>query len=298
MPMQIEGSTPLWLAARALLEERGDDFFRRRDRVLKTFDAEDIHDLRVSSRRLREGLALFAPCYPPAAIARLVKELKRVTRLLGAIRNTDEALLFFTALAHELNGTCRNELERVLAAFRKARKKELKRMKGGLREIASGELRDLCRRVINAPSLFNPPPNGADLFAPLADFARAAFDARLAMVLDLVPEASKPAESEAQHLLRIAVKHFRYRLEILSFLLGSRFLEIHGVLKGYQEALGKVHDLDVFAGIVREAGFPSQTETVVMGAIAAKRGKLFTDFSGMLGTTPFERIGEQVRHNL
>jgi CHAD domain-containing protein len=298
MPMQIEGTTPLWIAARALLEERGSDFFRRRDRVLKTFDPVDIHDLRVSSRRLREGLALFAPCYPPAAIARLVKELKRVTRLLGEIRNTDEALLFFTALADELGDACRSELESVLASFRKARKKELKRMKGGLREIASGELRDLCRRVINAPALFNPPSNGTDLFAPLADFAGDAFDARLAMMLDLVSEASKPADIEAQHLLRIAVKHFRYRLEILSFLLGPRFPEIHGMLKGYQEVLGKMHDLDVFAGIIREAGFPTQTETVVLGAITAKRGKLFADFSGMVETIPFERIGEQVRHNL
>jgi CHAD domain-containing protein len=195
-----------------------------------------------------------------------------------------------------LDGTCRSELEGMLASFRKERKKELKRLKGGLREIASRELRDLCRRVINSPSLFNPPPDGTDLFAPLADFAGEAFAARLAMVLDLVPKASKPAEIEAQHLLRIAVKHFRYRLEILSFLFGHRFPEIHGALKGYQEVLGKMHDLDVFAGIVREAGFPSQTETVVLGAIAVKRGKLFIDFSGMLKTTPFEKIGEQVRH--
>ena len=62
--MQMEGTTPLWIAARVLLYERGEDFFRRRDKVLKTFDPGDIHDLRVASRRLREGLALFAPCYP------------------------------------------------------------------------------------------------------------------------------------------------------------------------------------------------------------------------------------------
>ena len=60
--MNVEGKTPLWLAARVLLHERGDDFFRRRDKVLKTFDPEEIHDLRVSSRRLREGLELFLPC--------------------------------------------------------------------------------------------------------------------------------------------------------------------------------------------------------------------------------------------
>src|SRR5512136_2315517 len=100
--MHVDGSTQLWVAARVLLCERGDDFFMRWDKVLKTSDPEDIHDLRVSSRRLREGLALFAPCYPPESLKRLVRGLKRVTRLLGDIRNTDEAILFFTELGEGL----------------------------------------------------------------------------------------------------------------------------------------------------------------------------------------------------
>jgi len=298
MPMQIEGTTPLWIAARALLEERGDDFSRRRDRVLKTFDPEDIHDLRVSSRRLREGLALFAPCYPPGNITRIVKTVRQVTRLLGEMRNMDEALLFFTALADELADACRQDLERLVRSFRKNRKRGLKRLKTGLRELALESLRDRYRRVINSPSLFNPRDSGTDLFAPLSGFARGSLDVRLNAIMNLLPEARQVEGAEARHLLRIAVKHFRYRLEILHFLMGAGFPELLATLKGYQEVLGKMHDLDVFAGVVREAGFPSLTETVILGSITAKRGKFFTDFSGMLETTPFERIGEQVRHNL
>jgi CHAD domain-containing protein len=298
MPMQIEGTTPLWIAARALLGERGDDFFLRRDRVLKTFDPVDIHDLRVSSRRQREGLALFAPCYPPGNIARNVKTVRQVTRLLGEMRNTDEALLFFAALANELADACRQDLERLVRSFQKNRKKGLKRLKTGLRAIAPESLRDQYRRVINSPSLFNPQVSGVDLFAPLSDFARGSLDLRFNAIMNLLPKARHVEGVEAQHLLRIAVKHFRYRLEILHFLMGDSFPEIHGALKGYQEVLGKMHDLDVFAGIVREAGFPSQTEIIVLGDMAAKRGKLFADFSGMLNLSPFEKIGEQVRHNL
>jgi CHAD domain-containing protein len=297
-PMQIEGNTLLWIAARALLEERGDDFSRRRDRVLKTFDPEDIHDLRVSSRRLREGLALFAPCYPPGNVARIVRKIRQVTRLLGEMRNTDEALLFFTALASELADPCRPDLERVLRSFQKNRNKEIKRLKTGLRETAPGALRDQYRRVINSPALFTPQASGIDLFAPLAHFAKDSIALRLAAVTNLVPEARQAEAVEAQHLLRIAVKHFRYRLEILHFLLGAGFPELLGTLKGYQETLGKMHDLDVFAGIVRAAGFPSGTEAAALAAIAAKRGKLFAEFSGMLAITPFDGIGEQVRHSL
>jgi CHAD domain-containing protein len=296
--MQIEGTTPLWIAARVLLYERADDFSRRRDKVLKTYEAEDIHDLRVASRRLREGLALFAPCYPPMEIARLVGKIRRVTRLLGDIRNADEALLFFTALAAELDGSCRSGLEELTRAFQKNRKKALNRLRVGLRKVAPGSLRDLCLRVINSPALFSPPADGVDLFAPLSGFAREALDARLADVMKLMPVARHAGEVEAQHLLRISVKHFRYRMEILAMLLGTHFEELYAALKSYQEVLGKMHDLDVFAGIVRKEDFSPETEKLVLDAIAARRATFFKDFTGMLEAVPFESIGERMRHAL
>jgi CHAD domain-containing protein len=296
--MQIVGSTHLWVAARGLLYDRGDDFFMRWDKALKTSNAEEIHDLRVSSRRLREGLALFAPCYPAGGIARLVKQIKRVTRLLGEIRNTDEAILFFSALADEVDETCRGDLEGVVASFRKSRKKELKRLKAGLRDIASGSLRDLYRRVINAPNLFSNATNGIDLFIPLSRFAKDALVERFASVLKLVTVALQEGEAEAQHLLRIAVKHLRYRMEIMSFLLGSHYEELHEALKEYQDLLGSMHDLQVFSGIIRNVRLPFEIEKMILDAMAVRERKLFADFSERHKATPFEKIGEQVRNAL
>jgi CHAD domain-containing protein len=296
--MEIEGTTPLWIAARILLYERGDDFFRRRDKVLKTFDAEDIHDLRVSSRRLREGLALFAPCYPPLNIAHLLRKFKLVTRLMGEIRNADEGFFFFTALADELGDSCRDDLAKLVSSFQKNRGKGLKKLKLGLRKTAPESLRDFYLRVINSPSLFNPSTESVDLFASLEDFASGALDSRFADVMKLVKDACLPEDVNAQHLLRIAVKRFRYRLEILAMLIGPRFAELHAAIKGYQEVLGKMHDLDVFAGIVRDGKFSPPVEQSVLDAMASKRAKLFGEFSTMLETTPFEAIGQQVRNGL
>jgi CHAD domain-containing protein len=296
--MFVEEKTPLWLAARVLLHERGDDFFRRRDKVLKTFDPEDIHDLRVSSRRLHEGLELFLPCYPAELIEPLVKLSKKVTRLLGEIRNTDEALGFFDALMTELDDFCQADLERLNLSFLKKRKKDLRRLRAGLKVIASDTINSRYRHGVNSPALFSSPPTDVDLFAPLAVFAGSSLDDRMAAVMNLAPEAKQADAIKAQHQLRIAVKHFRYRMEILFFLFGERFPELHALVKGYQEVLGKMHDLDVFAGIVRAAGFSPSTEGVVLGTIAAKRSQLFAEFSGMLKNVPLERIGEQARSAL
>ena len=296
--MQIEKTTPLWIAARVLLYEWGDDFFRRREKVLRTFDAEDIHDLRVASRRLREGLALFAPCYPSVNVARLARKMRQVTRLLGDIRNADEALLFFTVLSDEFDGACRGDLEGLARTFRKNRGKGLLKLRKGLREIVPASLRDHYLRTINSLSLFNPPAGNVDLFAPLSGFAREALATRLADIMKHLTDARRPESTEAQHLVRIAVKHFRYRMEILALLVGTGYEELHAAVKGYQEVLGKMHDLDVFAGIVRAEGFTAETEKPVLKAMAAKRTKLFDEFSTMLKTMPFERIGQQVRNSV
>ncbi|ABQ26816.1 CHAD domain-containing protein [Geotalea uraniireducens] len=297
MKAQVEGATPLWIACRLLLSERGDDFFARRDKALATADAEDIHDLRVASRRLREGLALFASCYPPAEIAPLGKSFRRVTRALGAIRNTDEALLFFTSLAEEFGDPYRAELAHVQDSFRVERKKELKRLRAALREFAPWALRRGYLRVVSAPSLFASGIS-VDPFVPLSVFARQAIDAGLSAVMELVPQARRAGEIEAQHRLRIAVKHFRYRAEILEGLFGAGFPELCDRLKAYQDVLGRMHDLDVFAGIVRDAKLAGGTGKTVLNAIATRREGLFAEFTGMLDTMSPEKIGERLRSAL
>lgn len=298
MKARVAGATPLWIACRLLLSERGEDFFTRRDKALATADAEDIHDLRVASRRLREGLALFAPCYPPAQIVRLGKRFRRVTRALGAIRNTDEALLFFTPLAEELGDPCRVELERILVAFREERNRELDQLRGALREFAPRPLHRRYLRVVSAPALFTLPDNPVDIFAPLSVFAREAIDAGLAAVMELVPQARRAGEIEAQHRLRIALKHFRYRAEILSGLFDADFPELRDQLKAYQDVLGRMHDLDVFAGIIRDAHLSDLPGETIKNAIATRRDGLFTEFTVMLDTMPPEKIGERLRSAL
>jgi CHAD domain-containing protein len=292
--MEVTGTTPLWVAARVILYGKGEDFFRLKEKVLETFDPEDIHDLRVASRRLREGLDLFAPCYPSESVTRFLRKVKRVTRYLGEMRNTDEALLFFSSLADELDDY-RGEVQGLALAYAKQREKGLKGFKAGLKARVPPSLRDACLRVINSPQLFAPPVDGVDLLAPVSSFAKDAMTSRLAEVLKLVPEARRAGAVEAQHLLRIAVKHFRYRLETLSFLFGADFRVMHATLKGYQDVLGKMHDIDVFAGIVRDAALPADAERLVLAKIAVKREQLFDHFSGMLETASFEEIGARAR---
>jgi CHAD domain-containing protein len=288
-------TTPLWIASKGLLAERGADFFRCLKTVSITYDPEDIHDLRVASRRLREGLTLFARSFPAERISRLRKDIRKVTDILGALRNLDECLAFFRAEAVELGPEHGGELAGCIELYAEKRGAARKRLKRDLRAMKPATLMKNFKRTVQAPYLFDPPPEACDPFMPIAAFARESIDERLAAVLDLVLQARIPEESAAQHRLRIAVKRYRYRMEVLSPFMGEGYRDELSHVKGYQEILGRIHDLDVFAELIRAIGLPVATEEAFVELLAAKRDKSFTAFCAKLDTVPFEEIGARVR---
>jgi CHAD domain-containing protein len=295
MMMILVKKTPLWIAARGLLAERGAEFFRCWEQTVASFDSEDIHDLRVASRRLREGLTLFAPCYTPERISRLRKSIRKITDILGDLRNIDEGLAFFRAEAIELGTEHGEELTDCIALYEKNREDSRKMLKRDLRRMNPKTLRKSFVRTIHAPHLFDPPPGAADPFATIDDFARENIELRLGPVLELVPLARRPEEAAAQHRLRIAIKRYRYRLEVLSPLLEEGYREVHGHVKEYQEILGRLHDLDVFRGLITGIGLTIATEQALSDFITGKRDAVFVLFLNKLENAPFDAIGARVR---
>jgi CHAD domain-containing protein len=290
--MEVTAATPLWIASRVLLLERGDDFFRRWKRAGKTTEVEDIHDLRVASRRLREALALFLPCFPAKSLTRLTARVKRLTGLLGAMRNTDEALLYFTPLVATLPGESAAALGELLGVLQQERKRERRALLKGLQSIEPRQLRDLFEDACNRPLVFQNP--AADSFQPVSAFLRDKLQERAQPVMDLLPEARLEANVAAQHRLRIAVKRLRYRFELAEQMVSSGYAELYTALKGYQELLGKMHDLDVFADLVRQRLADAAAEELGE-VIARQRTERFARFTSMLAETPLPELGERMR---
>jgi CHAD domain-containing protein len=289
----LSGTTQLWIAAHALLLERGTDLFRNLDRASRSFDAEAIHDLRVSSRRLREGLALFAPCYPPKHLAPLKRKLQTLTTTMGSIRNTDEALLFFAALAAEgaLSG---NEAVAELRATLEARRHtENAALRHSLRTFAAMDLHKQfaakCRQQLIFAS------QSVDLLQPVAVYLRHSLAARETAVSAGIDQALVKTDVAAQHRLRIAVKKFRYRFEFLASLAPAGYTELYAAIKGYQEVLGKMHDLDMFALLTDEIMTDRPVADSVKQVIAQRRGLLLAEFVARNHAVPLATLGDRAR---
>ena len=291
-------STPLWLASRTLLARHEEEFFARWEKTIRRFQQDDVHDLRVASRRLREGLALFSPCFPGKKNAKVVKRVKRVTELLGGLRNTDEAFLFFSELTPEESGASRQEIEQLLTSLRRERELAHKKLKKELRALDPEPLRNDLMALRTGENLFARRDELVDPFTSIAFFAYGAFQERAQPLTDLLPPAVERDNHDAQHSLRIAIKKLRYRLEILAPLLKSGYDELHEALKSYQDLLGKLHDLVLFHELVRERLAEGAGRQRLLQLLEERRNRLHDSFLELLSSFPVESIGAKIRDAL
>jgi len=292
----ITPATPLWVAARSSLLQRGREMFGCWEKVLQKFELDDIHDLRVASRRLREALLLYAPCFPEKPASRLVSRIKKITGMLGTIRNTDEALLFLATFPPTLPDPATRAVSTLADLLQSERTAEKKYLLSTMKRIDPASLRSRFEKVCNRPAIFA--ISAHDPFMKVADFLRDTLHEREASLLRFAAEAAHEENIIAQHRLRIAVKHFRYRLELAAFFAPDRLNDLISVAKGYQELLGTMHDLDVFATIISERLASPDASTPLLAHIAARRQQLFETFANKIDRYPLAQLAADARNAL
>jgi CHAD domain-containing protein len=64
---------------------------------------EHVHQARVASRRLRAGLRMFADCFPAGKFSRWRRQIRCLTRRLGAARDTDVQIEFLKKFISDLS---------------------------------------------------------------------------------------------------------------------------------------------------------------------------------------------------
>jgi CHAD domain-containing protein len=105
-------------AAAAAVEVRAAEVFEHADGVLDTGEIENVHAMRVATRRLRATLEVFAPCFPKREHKRLLKEVKALAGALGERRDPDVAIAALEGLAGSLSKAERPGIEGIIDELR------------------------------------------------------------------------------------------------------------------------------------------------------------------------------------
>jgi CHAD domain-containing protein len=218
-----------------LLAGRADEVIRQRRQAARTADARAIHRLRVATRRLQEALDFARPVLADRPRRRLERRTRELRRGLGRRRNLDVMRDLLRSLEPRLRGDERP------AARRLARV---------LEERARGTPIDLPGIGKRIRALLDGTAAGPIL--PLAARGRQVIAAR-AREVDARLVAGRGGDAERLHRLRIAIKRFRYALEILDEAgvpgLGPSIRSTRGM----QRTLGMLHDLDMLLDLARRA---------------------------------------------
>ena len=220
-------------------------------------DIEHVHRMRVASRRLRAALPLFSECFSEKEYRTWLQEVKKITRALGAARDTDVQIAFLKKFLkaqaalqdpHRLPGEgapAADPLALHLHRLQKQRGILQKQVITVLDELersqALASLRDACTL----------PPDQAKQrkrkrFAGLLPVAARRIGRRLAAIRKYEPFVHNPDAVFEHHALRIAAKKLRYTLEAYAPLYRRDLAKPLARIKRLQDLLGDIHDCDVW----------------------------------------------------
>jgi CHAD domain-containing protein len=212
-------------------------------------DVRAVHRTRVSSRRLRELLPVLQ--LKSDVVRKLNRRLRKVTKRLGVVRELDVLLMLIDEL-HVSRREHSQALGRMTVAVSQERDAARERLShrmpiDKLRRIA----RNLARIVDGLRE--KEPTTGR---ASAAEAWRWAVDARTAVRASRLGLAITQAGSvylpERLHAVRIALKKLRYSVELATAAAGRKPGAELRTLKRAQDALGRLHDLQMLIEHVRQ----------------------------------------------
>jgi CHAD domain-containing protein len=219
-------------------------------------DSEELHDMRVATRRMRSAMRVFAPFFDGAVLRPLTKHLRRTGQTLGPVRDLDVLIERTNDELSKLPDDERADLEPLLAEWRAQQDTVRSTMLTYLNGKQYGRFLDRFGRFLEADvaalmpqEAGLPPVPGVRAGAPM--LIDAAYDALLRY--DPVPDEQS---LDALHELRIECKRFRYTLEFFREVLGPEVGKAIREVVAVQDHLGALVDARVAVQLIE--GFLSR----------------------------------------
>ncbi|MBN1484994.1 MAG: CHAD domain-containing protein [Chloroflexia bacterium] len=217
-------------------------------------DMEELHDMRVATRRMRAALRMFGPYVQGKAFRPIRRGLRRTGDALGAVRDLDVFWLKTEQYLAGLSAERQGDLDLLRQAWEveyEQRRQEMLAYLDGKRYARFKErFDDLLRSPQRAARpLFS--DKGEARPRRLSDLLPVLVSERLAQVLaydEWVMAEDMPLGQ--LHRLRIAAKRLRYALEFFQELLGPEAPLLIEKLKGLQDHLGNLQDAVVASSLL------------------------------------------------
>lgn len=208
-------------------------------------DIEHVHQMRVASRRLRNGLNLFKEFLSKKQAKAWQKEVRVITKALGQARDLDIQIdLLNRCLAETLEDRNKPGYNRLLLRLRQQRSLAQEKVNHTLIDLQEVGTLDRMATVLTKLTAGS---EGLYLYTPsLYQQAFEAISSNLDEFLSYEEFIHNPGNIAQLHAMRIAGKHLRYTLEIFAPVYGHALDPHIRAMKNIQDLLGEIHDNDVW----------------------------------------------------
>ncbi len=217
---------------------------------------EELHDMRVATRRMRSAFDIFSLAFDPKTMKRHLKGLRTIGQVLGQVRDMDVIMANAATYQRKLKENLRPGLEPLLAEWQATIDRQRIKMLKHLQSEPYHNFKYNFNLFLETPEQLNS--------------QRVQVGGRSSLLRDTVPvlvysryaavrayEGIIPTASVVQlHALRIEFKKFRYTLEYFKEILGEGADQAVTEIKQLQDRLGELHDADVACQLV--GGFLKQ----------------------------------------
>ncbi len=213
-------------------------------------DIEDIHDLRVASRRIRTTLTIFADYFPKQKGKTWHNMVRSITRNFGKTRDLDVQIDFLEKLLSTVaDRRTRAGILRIHLRLTQKRKRIDHKVEKHSDSLLNNEnlftMQKTMQAVLQTESDEEYPP---ELYQLAFSTINTALDRFLYYEVFLY----HPEKIHELHLMRIAAKNLRYTLEVFLPLYHGELDAYLDTMKSIQQKLGSIHDCDVWIAFLPE----------------------------------------------
>ena len=211
----------------------------------KRNNIEDIHDLRVSSRRIRVALEIFRQFLPSKKIKVWERSIRKVTKSFGDARDLDVQLDFIRSFYHRNDDPIfKPGGRRLILRLNQRRENSQQLLHQTLEELDKDSTLQKMLGVLKTPTTEIKMTSTPEPSLYLLSFD--VINKRLEEFLFYEIYLPYPDHVKELHLMRIAAKRLRYTLEIFSSLYFDRLEKPLEVIRLVQTNLGEIRDCDVW----------------------------------------------------
>ncbi len=219
-------------------------------------DIEELHDMRVATRRMRAAFQVFDQYLDMKQLKSLLKGLRRTGKRLGAVRDLDVFWEKTQRHLDELPQEQQTGLGALHEAWEAERKRKRKKMLNYLDSERYAQFNRDFAQFLQAPDTGELPSltkKGEAIPRRLRHVAPMIIYERVADVLAYDEWVTKPdVPLNRLHRLRIAAKRLRYTLEFFEEVLAPQTQDLIKEMKKLQDHLGDLQDAMVASELLRD----------------------------------------------